>query len=690
MMHFQWIRSVGIRQVLLPMLALGLIFIISSRLISQRVDLAIQSYQDAYLSLSAGEYRKNFDKLTESYRNHLKVLAIRPEVGEGQFVIRAEGNHAPLGKLLRQEMAAVAADHIRAVDRKGALLFAHGELDFVPESLLTRQMATIQSHPPIQDPQRQLDEVVHSQLVYTGNRFHLLSIGPLLDVEDIVGVIILVHSLDAALLTRLRDEMQAHSYAGADPFAISLATRHKVVHSTQENLLDLPLPNAFPQPFDQTIAGRTLRHVPLPIHDSTYYLILSSASAVLGGLHAVIRWILVGVFVTVLLLLLIITLFNIRQIRMRQQARDAQEREERFRRLADAALEGIVFSDGPLILDVNPAFAEMFGYSISELTGLAILDLVAPEQHAWVESKLQDSSQEMYEVLCLRRDQSSLLVEVRSRPIEYGNRTVRVTAVRDVTQRKWAEERLREAKESAERAYQTLKTTQKQLVQAEKFASLGQLVAGVAHEINTPVGIGVTGASHLAQETKRMQHLFDNGTIRKADFREYIGMVGKISDLLLTNMQRASGLIQSFKQVAVDRTSADRRSFDVKNYLEEILSSLHPRLKKTPHQVEIVGESGILADSFPGAFAQIMTNLLLNALLHAFDEHSPNGGVIRIQVERGQREEVLVTLSDNGQGIPPENLGKVFDPFFTTRRGSGGSGLGLHISYNLAQQTLGG
>lgn len=689
-MNFAWIKQVNNRQVLLPLFILGLIFIISAAMISQQVDRAIQSYQDAYLFLSANEYLDQFNNMTTVYRTRLKVLAIRPEVGEGQFVIRSEGNSEPLGKILRQEMASNKADHIRAIDRNGQLLFEQGLLNFDPGQLLADRLASIQAHPPIKNPQNQLDEVVHSQLVYVNNQFYLLTVAPLLDVEDITGVIILVHSLNDHLLAALRDKMDSYYLSGSAPFHVSLTTSHKVVHSTFDQNFALTFPALFPQPFDQPVAGYAFRHTPIAIQDSPFYLILSFESSILDTLHTIIRSTLMGVFITVLVMLLIIILFNVRQISLQQQARDLRERETRFRRLADAALEGIVFSEGAHIRDANLAFADIFGYPIAQLINRAVLDLVAPEEKEWVTEKLRSSSKELYEVICLRQDNSRFIAEVRSRQIEYCGRDVLVTAVRDITQRKWAEQQLQEAKEQAEQAYQKLKSTQTQLVQAEKFASLGELVAGVAHEINTPVGIGVTGASYLASETQRVRQLFENNTLRKMDFREYIYLVETTSNLLLVNMERASGLIKSFKQVAVDRSSSERRSFNVRAYLDEILLSLHPHLKKTSHRVEISGEETILADSYPGALAQILTNLVINALIHAFGEETQQNGLIQIRMQQFQKDMVQVTLSDNGQGIPPENIAKIFDPFFTTRRGSGGSGLGLNISFLLAHQTLGG
>lgn len=232
-----------------------------------------------------------------------------------------------------------------------------------------------------------------------------------------------------------------------------------------------------------------------------------------------------------------------------------------------------------------------------------------------------------------------------------------------------------------------LREAQSQLVQSEKLASLGGLVAGVAHEINTPVGVSVTAASTLQNRTQRMREAYASGRLTRPDLERYAEVAEEASAILLKNLQRAADLIQSFKQVAVDQSSGERRRFGLRAYIDEVLLSLAPRLKKTPHRVEVDCDEKIGVDTLPGALAQILTNLVSNSLLHAFPEG--RAGVMRIQagLDDGQ---VHLRFSDDGVGIPPENLSRIFDPFFTTRRGLGGSGLGLHIVYNLATQMLRG
>jgi ligand-binding sensor domain-containing protein/signal transduction histidine kinase len=232
-----------------------------------------------------------------------------------------------------------------------------------------------------------------------------------------------------------------------------------------------------------------------------------------------------------------------------------------------------------------------------------------------------------------------------------------------------------------------LTRAQRQLVESEKLAALGGLVAGVAHEINTPLGVGVTAASHLQQETERLARAVNEGRMTRADIDHFIEQAQLSSDLVLRNLDRASQLVRSFKQVAVDQSSEQRRSFKLGEYISEILLSLHPRIKKSRTEVVVECPEDLFMDTYPGALYQIVVNLVMNSLVHGFDEGS--AGRIEISVARAD-EVVVIDYRDNGRGMSDATRKRVFEPFFTTRRGSGGSGLGLHIVYNLATQILRG
>ena len=175
---------------------------------------------------------------------------------------------------------------------------------------------------------------------------------------------------------------------------------------------------------------------------------------------------------------------------------------------------------------------------------------------------------------------------------------------------------LEQANKELNLSLEALELTRDQLVQSAKMAALGELVAGVAHEINTPVGVGVTAASFLESKTREFQTMYNAGELKRSELENYLTTVGEVSNSILINMVRAAELISSFKQVAVDQSSENRRRFNLKEYMDEILLSLRPRYKKTSHVIQITCEQDIELNSFPGAFSQILSNLIMNSLIH--------------------------------------------------------------------------
>lgn len=246
---------------------------------------------------------------------------------------------------------------------------------------------------------------------------------------------------------------------------------------------------------------------------------------------------------------------------------------------------------------------------------------------------------------------------------------------------------LRSANVDLQQALDRLTLTQRQLVEAEKLAFLGGLVAGIAHEINTPIGVSVTAASHLTEEARRISHLLETGAMKQSDLERFAQSALESSQMILRNLQRADRLIRSFKQVAVDQSTEDRRVVELGACIEEILTTLGPTLKKSPHRITLVCVEKVVCETAPGALYQIITNLVMNSLIHAF----PDGqaGEIGIAVSRHE-DTIAIDYDDNGVGMDEVACARIFDPFFTTRRGSGGSGLGMHIVYNLVTQVLGG
>ncbi len=266
----------------------------------------------------------------------------------------------------------------------------------------------------------------------------------------------------------------------------------------------------------------------------------------------------------------------------------------------------------------------------------------------------------------------------------------------DITERKEAEKELNQLNEELEdrvkartkeleESLNSLKRAQKQLIEAEKMASLGTLVAGVAHEINTPVGIGVTAITYLETITKHLEDLYNNSELSEEDLSEYLKTSKETIESIFINLKRASELIKSFKQVAVDQTNEEIREFNIKEYLNEIMLSLRNRIKKTKHVINIECDD-IIINNYSGAFAQIITNLIINSLNHAFKGEMV--GTIDIFVSKSD-ENIVLKYKDNGVGIKQEFINRVFDPFFTTDREKG-TGLGLHIVYNLVTLKLKG
>ncbi len=246
---------------------------------------------------------------------------------------------------------------------------------------------------------------------------------------------------------------------------------------------------------------------------------------------------------------------------------------------------------------------------------------------------------------------------------------------------------LEKANTELKRSLDILETAQDRMVQSEKMAALGELVAGVAHEINTPVGVGVTAASFLDVRTNEMKKRYESGELKKSDLEKYLGVVSEVSHSILINMERAAELISSFKQVAVDQYSQTRRKFNLKGYIGEILLSLGPKYNKTGHTITVNCEADIELDSYPGAFSQIINNLVMNSLIHGFEKVTH--GKITMDIHRTEDGFVFV-YKDNGKGMSAEEKVKAFDPFYTTRRGKGGTGLGMSIVFNLVTQTLNG
>ena len=263
----------------------------------------------------------------------------------------------------------------------------------------------------------------------------------------------------------------------------------------------------------------------------------------------------------------------------------------------------------------------------------------------------------------------------------------------NLTERKRLEQNLVKSNSELIELNRNLRETKEQLMRSERLAALGSLVAGVAHELNTPIGNSLMLASLQQDNLRELSAALGKGLTR-SQLETYIARNSESDVILLRNLERSADLVSSFKQVAVDRTSANRRIFNLRETVAEILLMEGPILRKSTHSVELSIPPEIALDSYPGPFGQVLTNLLNNALLHAFEGRQHGQVQITATLEREQKQEqvsqVNFTVSDNGCGIDDAHLARVFDPFFTTKLGRGGSGLGLSIAYNLVKDILGG
>ena len=388
--------------------------------------------------------------------------------------------------------------------------------------------------------------------------------------------------------------------------------------------------------------------------------------------------------------------------------------EVRYQAIFHSVSDAILIIEKNRIVDFNKRALLMFGYSNDKMNKLSPYDVSVPflpdaggevcSLKSYVRKAIYGTPQ-FFEWIQLREDGSSFESEISLSAVITGEGKLLIAVIRDITERKKSEKKIHELNADLElrvkqRTHELedtnkalsdslteLKETQKNLVEAEKMASLGVLVAGVAHEINTPIGIGVTAASHLRSQTSYILKRYGDGDIRRSELEDYINTADESSNVILENLNRASGHIKSFKHVAVDQASKEIRKFALKEYIEEVRISLNPVLKKTEHEVLISGSDELQVESVAGAVSQIITNLIMNSLKHGFEDVEKGHIYINISDES---EKAVIDYSDDGAGMSEDVLVRIFDPFFTTKRGGGGSGLGMHIVYNLVTQSLKG
>ena len=357
----------------------------------------------------------------------------------------------------------------------------------------------------------------------------------------------------------------------------------------------------------------------------------------------------------------------------------------------------------------NAAFYATFGYdrATSEILSTTDLGLWVDPKDAVIARGLRDKSADINNwVVRLRHaDGRHLWVSIYARTIQEPNRKMLVSTLLDITEEMGVRHKIEELNASLEQRVQqrteqlqaanadlsqamlTLEKARDSLVQSEKLASLGALVAGVAHELNTPIGNGLTVASALDERTRAFAQTVKQ-PMQRSTLEQFINDTQTAADLLVRSLSRSATLVSSFKQIAVDQTSEQRRRFDLSSLVDEVVLTISPSTRRAHCQVRTDIAAGLLLNSFPGPLVQVLTNLIDNAITHGFlPEQSGTIDIVGQPCEEGW---IRLTVRDNGRGIAPEHVKLVFDPFFTTRLGQGGSGLGLHIVHNIVNNVLGG
>ncbi|HEY0843958.1 MAG TPA: PAS domain S-box protein [Noviherbaspirillum sp.] len=364
-----------------------------------------------------------------------------------------------------------------------------------------------------------------------------------------------------------------------------------------------------------------------------------------------------------------------------------------------------------IVKDVNRAFEQLFLRDRDSVIGKNTVELgLYCDNHdrssLIAELKATGSTDGQRETWMYRGDGSKVLVQFAGHTFSLAGERFGILACADVTDKRRIEDEIRELNANLEQrvierteelqqaneelafTLETLNKAQEELVRSEKLAALGSLVAGIAHELNTPIGNSLMVASTLVDQTKQLASGFRNNGLKRSTLENYIGDAEKAGDILVRNLHRAANLVNGFKQVAVDQTSSQRRTFSVAEVVSEIMLTMWPTLKKTSFIVTQNIPDGLVMDSYPGPLGQVITNLLNNALLHGFEDRQH--GTVTITAEPATDGWIELAVKDNGVGIPTANIGRIFDPFFTTKLGAGGSGLGLNITHNIVTGILGG
>ena len=387
----------------------------------------------------------------------------------------------------------------------------------------------------------------------------------------------------------------------------------------------------------------------------------------------------------------------------------------RLRRVLDGSPIGVaIITETGELLYCNQRCTDLFGVHADTLQQYCAPTLFRHVQDRLTgrpsETEALSASEEIHYV---REDGRTVWMAMSVDRTNYESKPVFIVWLYDITERKVQAEALRSAKDSAEQALADLERMQSDLIRAEKMAVIGQLIAAVAHEINTPVGIALTAATHLQTASEEIIMTFRGGQLRKSDFQDYVGTASEVSTLLVANIERAAALIQSLKLVTEGKANSPRSRVGLRDYLADIVLAVQVQPAASRHQLTLDCPNGIALDTYPGALTEVLLALLTNAFAHAFEvepavaataaaddddggaeeDRAINrrpGGTVTVSVRMLNDDRVELRVSDNGRGIPPDIQPRLFQPFTTTRRGTGSMGLGLYAVFNLVTGKLGG
>jgi len=422
------------------------------------------------------------------------------------------------------------------------------------------------------------------------------------------------------------------------------------------------------------------------------------------------RLLLAAFSIALVMVLTYFLLFYIRSLQRTQRSlRDSEAKFFGMFRQSPVPHTLVRDNDGQ-VAEVNDAWLQLFGYQLDEVVGHTALELGIwqnPAQRREVVTKISTVGRvDRIEVVQVRRDGQAMICLMSGRSFQAGSEKLILFSLMDVTRQREAELEIRNMNQQLERRVQartetleianhdlsealaSVRAMQSELLRSEKLAALGSLVAGVAHELNTPIGNCVTVGSTLQHQVAELTKAFEKGELRRSTLQQFTDNARRGTEILMRALTRASELIRSFKRVAVDQSSDQRRMFDLKTTLQEVCLTLEPMYKNTGYQLQLALPDDVGLDSFPGALGQLITNFVSNALQHGFDGRAT--GQMRLWAEVHAPDRVALHFADDGIGMPDDTRNRVFDPFFTTKLGQGGSGLGMNIVYNIVRDVLGG